>query len=536
MNHSNTRSQVHRALLGGDIELASALAEQAVMQGHSDVVLYQLAARRREDQADWAGAHEMLARARTLAPGEPAILAEIAAVWRRSGNPEQALVILNAMIDRGLDHGPTWLERGHALNARNAHREAHESYARATRLDPGSAAALAGMTETAARLGDLATARQYGAQALALDPDNIVAVNALSAVEIENGEADAARTRLQGLLGRISHAEPGLVETLSQLGDADHALGRHEDAFASYALAQARYRRIAFPLFGDERRGQHALIRHVHDQVIHLNPSHWPALAPTHVPGAARHHIFLMGYPRSGTTLVENVLASARDVVALEEKPTMIASEPLLGAQNGVASLGELDQDTADQMRLAYWRAVAAEGADVSGRVFVDMNPIRGIHLPVIARLFPDARVVVMRRDPRDVVWSCYRRHFAITQTGYIFSDLDSTARHYDALMGLMHECLARLPLPFHVVRYEDLVADFDGVTRRLCDFTGIGWTAETREFGQTALRRGVTTASVRQVRRGLFNGTGQWRPYARHIAAILPIVQPWLDRYGYAD
>jgi tetratricopeptide (TPR) repeat protein len=515
---------------------ASALAEQMLAQGHSEILLYQLVAIRREDMGDWGGAHAMLAKALALAPGEPAILSEIAAVWRRSGQPARALEILDAMVARGLDHAPTWLERGHALNARNAYHEALESYRRAARLDPRFAPALAGIADTAARIGDLAVARGFGERALALDPANIVAVNAVASVDVEEDRPAEARSRLEALLGKVPEAEPGRVQSLTLLGDACHALGRFGEAFASYARAQAGYRRMLEPVFGDERRGQRALIHHVQDQVIGLEPAVWSPLRPDETPGRARRHVFLMGYPRSGTTMVENVLASLPDVIALEEKPTMIATEPLLGSEAGVARLGELDQQGADALRAAYWSAVAAQDVDVSGQTFIDMNPIRGISLPIIARLFPDAHIVIMRRDPRDVVWSCFRRHFAATPTGYVFSDLESAARHYDALMTLMQTCVERLPLNVHVLRYDELISDFDGTTQKLCAFIGLDWAADVHDFRQTAMRRGVTTASVRQVRKGLFNGVGQWRPYAAQLAPLLPILQPWVERFGYEN
>ena len=221
--------------------------------------------------------------------------------------------------------------------------------------------------------------------------------------------------------------------------------------------------------------------------------------------------------------------------MALEERPTLAATEaPFLAAPDGFARLGTLDRKGLEPYRAAYWSAVRDHGAEVFGKRFIDMNPMRGISLPIIARLFPAARIVVMRRDPRDVVWSCFRRHFAATPTGYALSDLTGAARHYAAMMTLMAACLDRLPIAAHILRYEDLVTDFDGTVDRLCAFTGMPWNEGMRRFDLTAARRGVTTASVRQVRLGLFDGRGQWRRYERHLAPILPILQPWVDRFGY--
>ncbi len=163
------------------------------------------------------------------------------------------------------------------------------------------------------------------------------------------------------------------------------------------------------------------------------------------------------------------------------------------------------------------------------------MDPLKGIKLPLIAKLFPDARVVVMQRDPRDVVLSCFRQNFRISAAADAFTTIEGVAAHYAALMRLTAICRERLPLAFHDLRYEDLVADFDATTRALCDFTGIAWSPDLRRFDRTAARRGVSTASAAQVSRPLYDGGGQWRRYAQQLAPVMPVLAPWIERFGYA-
>lgn len=529
------RVAIDAALDRGDYPAAAAAAEAALAQGQADVMLFQLAAWAREEQGDLAGAHRALVQASKLAPGDPTILVEIAAIWRRAGEPKQALAILEAMVESGLDHPFVWIERGHANKALNGHSAANESYRRALAHDPRSPIALGGIADTALRLGDAPGAAEYAAAALAVDPDDIVALNVSAQADLQAKRYGAARDRLEAALARSRLPEDAFIETLTLLGDAQDALGAFDAAFASYSRAQAAYRRRLAPRFGDERRGQLALMNHVQRQLDRLDPANWRAIPARGAGDGAVGHVFLMGYPRSGTTLVENVLATLPEIVALEEKPLLAATEgPLLGSADGIARLGELGPAQAEAFRTAYWQAVAAEGAAVENRIFVEMNPLRAISLPITARLFPDARLVIMRRDPRDVVWSCFRRHFAETPTGYAFSDLESVARHYDALMRLTETGLAKLPVTAHILYYHELIADFDACTKALCAFVGAEWRPEVRAFDRTAARRGVTTASVLQVQRGLFDGTGRWRPYARHLAPILPILQPWIDRFGF--
>jgi hypothetical protein len=269
--------------------------------------------------------------------------------------------------------------------------------------------------------------------------------------------------------------------------------------------------------------------------IASMEPAAWPATPLRPVPSQADNHLFLLGYPRSGNTLCENILASVDGVVALEERPTMGAADmEFLANADGLARLSSLSEAEADRFRSAYWEKVELAGVSATGRCFVDMDPLKSLRLPVIARLFPDSRVLITRRDPRDVVWSCFHTNFALSNAAMAFTTLESTARHYDAVMRLSEESLARLPLNALVVRYDRLVGDFEATTRAMCAFAGLPWSADLIRFDRTARSRGVSTASAAQVRKPLYDGTRQWEPYAPFLAEVMPILAPWIERFGY--
>jgi len=93
---------------------------------------------------------------------------------------------------------------------------------------------------------------------------------------------------------------------------------------------------------------------------------------------------------------------------------------------------------------------------------------------------------------------------------------------------------LAALPLARHILHYEALVSDFDAETLGLCDFLGVSWTEEMRDFAKTARRRGVSTLSASQVGKPLYDGSRQWRRYEEQLRPVLPLLQPWVERFGY--
>jgi tetratricopeptide (TPR) repeat protein len=529
------RAAIEQALAVGDIAKAAALAERALSGREQDPMLLNLAAWRREEAGDYAGAHHLLGQALRLAPGDVMVLGAIGAVLRKEGRLDEALAVLDRVVATEPRHAAAWLERGYTLEALRDSAGAAQSYERALAVDPRLAPAYGRLADAAAKRGETATARRLAEQALALQPLDPAATCALATVAIEARDGAEAGRRLATLLAGGVKGDD-LTRALTLMGDALDRQDRTADAFACYARAQENFRAgYAGVLAPTSKRPSHRCFIETITAQVAQAPA-MPALAAVEpVAGEASTHVFLLGYPRSGTTLVENVLASAPDVIALEERDTLADVDDVLVMDNGtMPDLDSLDPVQVTRWRAAYWARVAGYAGDVAGKLFVDMNPLGGIKLPIIARLFPQARVLVMRRDPRDVVLSCYRINFTPSPAAWAFSDLAEAARHYAALMELTQTCRGRLALAFHEVRYDRLVTDFEATVRDMADFIGLAWTDDFRRFDRTAQTRGVQTASATQVRRGLYDGRGQWRRYAVQLAPALPILAPWVERFGF--
>lgn len=517
---------------------AAAEAEAALAAGRADAYDCMVAALGRAESGDRDGAQALFDRALAMEPRNPAVLAGLGAWHRREGRLRDAILACDAAIAAAPGYADAWVERAAAYAAGGSSAVARESYERAAALAPGLASAHAGVAAIAARDGDPAAARAAAAWALKLDPGNLAAAGALATVLLEGGEPSAARDLLAPRL-EATPAGPDRPHALSLLGNACERLGDYPAAFDCYRRSKAEFAALHAPAsarFVSGTRVVEAIIAGL-DRV---DPARWSVPAPAQ-PAQAGAHIFLMGYPRSGTTLVENVLASLPGVAAIEERPTFAAADAryLAGDEaaiaGGIAAFADLDEVALEPLRAAYLDKADAAGANPDAPHLVDMDPMKATRLPFIARLFPDARIVLMRRDPRDVVWSCFRTSFAPTSGTLEYTTLEGAARHYDAMMRLTGLARERLPLAFHEVRYEDLVSRFEPTTRALCDFAGIAWSDVVKQFDRTARRRGVGTASAAQVRKGLYDGRRQWEPFAPWLEPVLPILAPWIERFGYA-
>jgi sulfotransferase family protein len=247
---------------------------------------------------------------------------------------------------------------------------------------------------------------------------------------------------------------------------------------------------------------------------------------------------FILGFARSGTTLLGQILSSSPEVVLLEEREMLSGTMGrFVQTPDGFGRLAATPPAGMAFHREAYWRKAreAAEG-DIAGRLLIDQTALNTIMLPVIGLLFHDAPVLFAIRDPRDVVLSCFRRRFDPTPYTLEFHSLESTARVYDLTMRLAEECRERMARRLVDVRYEDVVADFDRTIGGLCRRLGIAWTDAMRDFHRASAASMLTTASAGQIRAGLTSDSvGAWRRYRDQMAPVLPLLAPWVERFGYA-
>lgn len=172
------------------------------------------------------------------------------------------------------------------------------------------------------------------------------------------------------------------------------------------------------------------------------------------------------------------------------------------------------------------------------GQTFIDKFPLNLVHLPLLARIFPDARYILALRHPADAVLSGFMQNFNPNSAMANFCTLEDAAQFYDRVMGLWRRCAEMLPIAYHAVKYEDMVEDFDGEVKRLLDFLGLPWEEGVRHFHDTS-RKGkvINTPSYHQVAEPIYRRAKErWRRYEPHLRPVAPILAPWVAYFGYAD
>jgi tetratricopeptide (TPR) repeat protein len=517
----------------GDRAEAARLARQLLALSPLDPNANQILGITLLEAGDAAGAKAHLLRADASAPNQAQIVNTLGAALRRLGEIEAARARFRRAGELGLIDG--WRNLGALEEGERRFDASLAAYERALGLaqdDPASHAALAQAHE---RRHDLARARDHAQRALAGDATNDIARLALAQVMLREkdfaGAEQMARAATSG--ARLSPTNQAMAWGL--VGEARDRMGDAKGAFAAFTAAN----QILLVEHRSFLSATHLLyhpegVRRMTALAARSDIGAWPPLAPQETPAPA----FLVGFPRSGTTLLDQILSSHSAIVCIEEREHLAnALAAVLGDPRRLEAFEALSDDEIKLARAEYWRRVRAENDALEGKLVVDKLPLNIVVLPLIKRVFPEAKVILALRDPRDVILSCYQQRFGMNAAMAQFLQLDTAAGYYDLAMGLLETCRERLALTLHQVRYEDVVGDLEGAARKLTDFLGLGFEPAMLAFRETALKREIGTPSARQVIEPLYSRSiGRWRRYAEDLAPALPVLAPWVRRYGYGS
>jgi hypothetical protein len=337
---------------------------------------------------------------------------------------------------------------------------------------------------------------------------------------LENDNVPGART----LANAAADDDP--VKRYRLLAKIEEKAGDFRAAFAASAAMNAAVPdRAVWLTRGAEGRAE---IRRLSAALTSSPP---PTLSDR--PGERRSPAFIVGFPRSGTTLLDTILMGHPEVAVLEEEPMLEAAKEVVG---DLADLWQRTPEEIARARAAYFRALDERLDPAFPGLVVDKMPFNMLGAGLILRLFPDARFVFAQRHPCDVVVSGFMQSFRLNAGMASFLDIRDAADLYDAAMSLWTASRERLPLAVHDLVYEQLVQDVEGQLRPLVAFLGLDWDPALLEHRRTAEKRGmIITPSYDQVTKPITaRAAGRWRKLAVELEPALPLLAPWVERLGY--
>ncbi len=556
------RLGAHLAQEAKDLALAVTLYRHVLARQPDDWSVLNNLGNILSEQGKYGEAIALLKRAMKLAPDSPPIRINLGSAFLRDGNAEEGeRVLQDAARDFPQDHVPMLtlaaFYRDNGMDDRQ-----YEAMAEAARRAPGNAGLQSDYGQEAARRNDYAVAESRFEAALAIEPALGPSFVGLAAVyERSNREAELEPLRARAIASGTDTASLAYIDALrfkrgedfeqafaalEQAGEVVMAnrrhqlrgimldrMGRYDDAFAEFAAMNACH--LEEPSRPGERaeRFRAELARDkalVTSQWLGQWLGGWTA-APVAERAAP---VILLGFPRSGTTLLDTMLMTAPNTLVLEEEPFFGAIEAELG---GIDALAGLDEAALVAARARYFERVSAHGTLDADTVVIDKHPLHLNKVPVIRRLFPDAKFVLALRHPCDVILSCFITNFRPNNAMSNFLDLETAAQFYDVTFSYWEQARALFDLPVRTVVYERLVADQARELAPLFEWLDLPWDGAEFDHRAAARTRGVVrTASYAQVTEAVYTrAAGRWRRYEKHLEPVLEILRPWAERFGYS-
>jgi tetratricopeptide (TPR) repeat protein len=385
----------------------------------------------------------------------------------------------------------------------------------------------------------LEKATQLAERALKLEPANPPAGLLRARLERLSGQLAEAETRLRGLLKGASE-DPWWGHCWYELGDILDRMARYDEAMEAFLEAKALIRPAVVNHAATLQRIQ-GRVREMESTITATVLKRWAAAAESLEP--LQRFSILCGHPRSGTTLLEQVLDSHPSALTAEETHILHdeAYLPLSRGFSPEASVFEvLESAPASRLRQSredYFRFTELFLGKMRGdKMLVDKNPALNTLIPAAVRIFPEVKFLIALRDPRDVCMSCFMQSLSPNPISSAYLSLEGTVTQYLSVMGLWRTLLPRLQNPFIEVRYEELVQDLPGTSRKVLEFLGISWDDRVLRFDQHARTKTVRSPSYAEVIQPLNKrAIGRWQNYQRHLEPYLARLEPMVKTLAYA-
>ena len=420
--------------------------------------------------------------------------------------------------------------------------KARACFEQAVAVDPDSLHAQLSLADWYERERRLDDAWECVEACLARQPQDAQVLCVKALLLHRRGQNAAAEILLRDLIKRGSHDFNVNYSSRQQLAVVLDQLGLYAEALKWLGEAKAVLRSAANVAKMEQDYDRAA--RRRRELLAALKPETIQRWRREGSAGSSRHRVaFLGGHPRSGTTLLEQILGAHPGIAAFDEPMAFVeeVSEKLAPLNAPVAlTVKNLDALTATQRAdflQRYFKSLLRETAtEPNAELLLDKNPSPTASLPLWLRMFPDVKVIIALRDPRDVLISCYFQNLRLNATNANFLSLERTATHYADLMDVWLRMRELGGFDWIESRYEDIVANLEPEARRVTEFLGLSWHPQQASFHESTRKKFVFSPTYNDVTKPVHNrAVGRWKFYAEALAPIQDRLAPYCRAFGYA-
>jgi tetratricopeptide (TPR) repeat protein len=426
------------------------------------------------------------------------------------------------------------LQIGHRYKALRQPEKARKAFERAAAAEPRGINPRMALAMLFEQNHQFAEAREAIASCLAIDPKDDQARYFAALLDRRENRLVEAERGLRDLIASGPRHPYIRYASYYELAEVLNRTERFDEAMAALAEAKGMKRTLGdVDAMLKEYDGEAAQYRRstqaLPADILRTWAKEFPEKSRETIPKLA----FLGGHPRSGTTLLEQILGAHPEVAALDEPRafTTIAAAMFNASP-------QLPPARLNIIRRRYIESIQQElGGKAEGKLILDKNPSPTLKLRIILRLFPEVRLVIALRDPRDVVISCYFQNLPLNPFNANFLSLERTALHYANLMDVWLAVRKWEGFAWIETRYEDVVEDLAQDGRRVTEFLGLSWHEEQARFHEKSRQRQLYSPTYHDASQPVYaRSVARWRAYEKHLAPIQHILEPYCRALGYAE
>ncbi len=411
--------------------------------------------------------------------------------------------------------------------------EAIDHYQAILTLQPGNAQAAANLASLLERENRLDEAESWTGKALQMNPADETAQMTRATLDRRSGKYPQAIQGLRSLIPGISNPSNRSIawNQLAQCLEGQREWDEAFDAFSESNRILKKHHTGSRP----DPRGPHGLqtLARIQEWLQENPVAAWNAPAPRDTGGIA----FLIGFPRSGTTLLDRMLSAHPDIEVLEEKSLFSGLHQDWSEPGTLEALTDINEAQIIDARDIYRREMSRHRRQPQRSLVIDKLPLNLAYLFLIHRLFPQAPLIFLQRHPMDVCISCYFQAFELEASMAYFLDIQQTAQYYDAVMQVAALSVDQVGNPLHRLRYEDLVAEPQDQLTALLNFLALQGHDSMLEYREQGGSETSNTPSYQQVSQPLHSRSiGRWQHYSKQLESTLSVLQPWVKRLGYQE
>lgn len=517
-------------------------------------------------QQNFKKAERLLETALAINPNSPEINNNLGLIYVNLNKTEKAINFFRKAIQLNENYAVAYNNLGLAYTNLKNVEDAKNSYIKALQIDSKNILASYNLGNLFKRLNDDVTSENYFKQTLNIAPNHLPSYNNLMDMYDKSNQTKKLEdiiNKAENILGNnnkinlfkakllfkqkkysqtIEILEKQNFESneLTSLQTKSEILAKSHDHLKNYEKAY-KYFLSSNNLSGKENKysaDKNIFIKSVEDRIKFFSSFKTNPWKSAEIKDKKKDPIFLIGFPRSGTTLLDTILRSHSSIEVLEEIP--IISKLIENYEkNNIFNLNDFlkgDKEFIDQGRKFYFLERSKFLRDKTKEIYIDKMPLNIIHVAEILKFFPNAKFILALRHPYDCVLSCFMQNFSLNNAMANFLNLEDTSKLYNLTMKLWSKYINIFSIKFHTIKYEDVIVNFDQTIRELLKFLNLDWSDKVLDFHKTASKRGIiSTPSYNQVSQPIYKSSlNRWKNYEKNFTESKIYLDPWIKKFSY--